>query len=91
MFDVNTMKAFRVTAKIAGMESTAKSRSVVSTASSTSASGVSARREPIQVRKRSPSKAGETGRNLSRQAEDEVFLRPHGCLPGNGPLNSGQD
>jgi len=40
MFDVNTMNGSRVTAKIAGIESTANTRSVISTATSTVSSGV---------------------------------------------------
>ena len=39
-FEVYTMKALSVMARIAGMESTANSRSVVSTTSNTTSSGV---------------------------------------------------
>jgi hypothetical protein len=44
-FDVNTKKVSEVTAKIAGIESTAKITSVVSTTTSTASNGV-ARRLP---------------------------------------------
>ena len=49
MFDVKTMKDFRVTPKIAGIESTANSRSVVSTTISTRNSGVNIFRPSMRV------------------------------------------
>ena len=58
------MNASCVTAKTAGTESTAKIRSVVSTASSTNARGVSARRPLEMVIKRPPSGPSETWKNL---------------------------
>jgi hypothetical protein len=50
MFDVNTMNGSRVTANTAGMESTAKSTSVLSITSSTMKSGV-AERTPFSTTK----------------------------------------
>ena len=61
MLEVNTMKGFRVTPKTAGTESTAKSRSVVSTMSSTSARGVRALRPSQTVMNFCPSRWGVTG------------------------------
>ena len=43
MFEVKTMNGSRVTAKMAGIESTAKTTSVASTTTSTRSSGVASR------------------------------------------------
>ena len=55
MLDVKTMNVSCVIAKIAGIESTAKTTSVPSTTSRARNSGVTARRPPMRVKKRSPS------------------------------------
>ena len=50
-FEVNTRKGSVVTAKMAGMESTANSRSLVSTTTRARSIGVAARRPSIAVKK----------------------------------------
>ena len=50
MLDVNTMKVSRVTAKIAGMESIAKSTSVLSIRMSTASSGVASHLPSTRVK-----------------------------------------
>src|SRR5438132_9972416 len=60
-FDVNTMNGSVVRPKIAGMESTAKITSVVSTINNTIARGVSARRPSTRAINFCPSKVFATG------------------------------
>ena len=71
---VKTMNGSSVTAKIAGMESSAKMRSVVSTINRTSASGVKARRPSTVVRKRWPSRLAENGKNFRAARIDTGYL-----------------
>jgi len=66
MFDVNTMNGSRVTAKMAGIESTAKMTSVTSTRISAMSSGVATRRPFSIVRKREPSNRDVDG--ITRRA-----------------------
>ena len=54
MLEVKTRNGSRVTPKIAGMESTAKTTSVVSTTSSTTSSGVALSRPSSVQKKRLP-------------------------------------
>ena len=60
-FDVKTMNGSCVTAKIAGIESTANTTSAKSTSSSVTNSGVAARAPSTIVKKRSPSSRSVTG------------------------------
>ena len=62
MFEVKTMNGSRVIAKIAGIESTAKMRSVTSTATRARRSGVASRRPSRFTTNRSPSSRGVTGK-----------------------------
>ena len=71
--EVNTMNALRVTEKTAGTESTAKIKSVVSTSTSTSASGVRASRPLNRVRNFWPSKSGATGKNFRTNRSTRFF------------------
>ena len=54
MFDVNTMNGSRVTAKMAGMESIANTRSLPSIATSTSSRGVATHRPFSRTANRAP-------------------------------------
>src|SRR5437879_4518508 len=77
ILEVKMINASCVTAKMAGRESSAKTRSAVSTINSASASGVSARRPCQIVASFWPSKAGATG---------ERRRKKHGQRePGRGP------
>ena len=60
-FEVKTMNGSCVTAKIAGIESTANTTSAKSTSSSVTNSGVAARVPSTIVKKRSPSSLSVTG------------------------------
>src|SRR5664279_2403229 len=80
-FEVKTMKASRVTAKIAGMESSANIRSVVSTSTSTSASGVSATRPLSRARNFWPSYSVLTGK----------ILRMRLLVPGENHFQAGEN
>ena len=62
MFEVKTMKGSLVTAKMAGMESTAKTTSVTSTVISAMNSGVAKRRPSLTMVKRGPWFSVLTGR-----------------------------
>ena len=84
MFEVNTMNGFWVTAKIAGMESTAKIRSVVSTINRTSMRGVSARRPSSRVKNRWPWKSFDTGNTLRANRRRMFFS---GCTPSSEANN----
>ncbi len=68
----NTRKGSCVTAKMAGIESTAKMMSVTSTITSTASSGVAMRMPLRRVRKRWPSYSSVVGTNLrnSRSVRD---------------------
>ena len=78
------MNGLRVTAKTAGMESTAKSRSVVSTISSTRASGVSAFR-PSHGHELLPVQLRRDGIELAHPLDDAVVLRMHFGLDEEHP------
>ena len=69
------MKGFRVTANTAGTESTANSRSVVSTINRTSASGVRALRPSQTVMNFCPSRCGRDGIELPRPLDHAILLR----------------
>lgn len=59
--DVKTRNGSVVTAKMAGMESTAKSTSVVSTTTRAASSGVASHRPPSRTKKRCPRYSGVMG------------------------------
>jgi len=61
-FEVKTMNGFCVTAKMAGMESSANTRSVVSTMINTSARVVSSVRRLMRTRNFSPCISSATGK-----------------------------
>ena len=60
-FEVNTRNGSCVTAKIAGMESIAKTMSVTSTSTSTMSSGVAMRRPARRTVNRCPTKSSVVG------------------------------
>ena len=79
MFDVKTMNGSLVTAKIAGIESTAKTRSVHSISTSTRSSGVATRLPSCRIVKRGAVVLGDRGHEARGTAG-----RP-GCAPGAMP------
>ncbi len=90
-FEVKTMNALRVTAKIAGMESTAKIRSVVSTSSSTSASGVSASRPFQRVDEFLPVEIRRDRKKFAREPEHGIFFRLDGFGLGEKHFHAGEN
>jgi hypothetical protein len=67
------MKGSRVSAKMAGTESSANTMSVASRQHSATSSGVATSRPPSRIRKRGPWKSAETGR--SRRSSRRSGLR----------------
>ena len=80
-FEVKTMNGFLVTAKMAGMESTANSKSVVSTINNTSASGVKAVRPRSTVKNFCPLNSVVTGRSLRAARMTRFFSGSGGLSP----------
>ncbi len=76
-FDVNTRNGSRVTARMAGIESTAKTTSVSSTMTSATNSGVAYRRPSLRTKKRARSSSGVTG--TKRRTSLAGKLLPTSC------------
>ncbi len=80
-FEVNTMKGSRVTARIAGIESTANTTSVSSTITSPTNSGVACRRPSMRTKKRARSSESVTG--TKRRTRRAGKLEPKSGSPSS--------
>ena len=85
------MKALRVTENTAGMESTAKIKSVVSTNNSAKASGVSAKRPLNRVKNFWPSKFCVTGKSFCARRSTRFFSGWTVSCPGKKHFDAGEN
>jgi len=90
MLEVKTMKGSGVMAKIAGIESSANTKSLASTTTSESSNGVAKRRPDSTTVKLPPRYSLTTGTRRENKPQQWVLLRTKAPLPSEEEANAGE-